>query len=287
MQSEPALVRLNAQVDRRLKEVEKNRLVDSTIQACRDLGPRDALELVRRSRQQLSTDERLLSLEARLKERIQQLSVEERRAEYLSGAHDALKASRFADAVRILEACQGQNLGSDEVTALLEYAHAEEAEQNREQLKRTTLENAQSLINDGAFDQAIQFLDAALAQSNDTTVRMLLDQASTAREAVLRQVDVAMQSARKLATANRIEDASQLLKALPRTALLHPRPQAAIVMLEDEKDHALYRHLGRAYALLDSDRSKSKVIAMRVAAASPPQSGPSQIARSIDAKISH
>ncbi len=287
MQSEPGLVRLNAQVDRRLKDAEKNRLVDSTIQACRDLGPRDALELVRRSRQQLSTDERLLSLEARLKDRIQQLSVEERRAEYLSGAHDALKASRFSDAVRILEACQGQNLGSDEVTALLEYAHTEETEQNREQLKRTALEKAQGLINEGAFDQAIESLHAALAQTDDTTLRMLLDQASTAREAILRQVEVAMQSARKLATANRTEDASHLLKALPEIALLHPRPQAAIVMLDDENDRALYRQLGRAYALLDSDRSQSKMIAMRVAAAARPQSSPSELARSLDAKISH
>ena len=58
-------------------------------------------------------------------------------------------------------------------------------------------------------------------------------------------------------------------------------------MLADEKDRALYRHLGRAYALLDSDRSRSKVIAQRVAAASSPQSSTSEIARSLNVKLSH
>src|SRR6202035_5459784 len=63
MASEPALVRLNVQIERRLRDLEKPRLIDDTIQACRDLRPRDALDLVLRARQQLPTDERLLSLE--------------------------------------------------------------------------------------------------------------------------------------------------------------------------------------------------------------------------------
>ena len=82
MPSEPALVRLNVQVERRLREMESTRLVEVTIQACRDLRPREALQLVRNARQQMPTDDRLLSLEARLNERIQQLSVDERRADF-------------------------------------------------------------------------------------------------------------------------------------------------------------------------------------------------------------
>ena len=287
MSTEPALVRLNAQVDRRLREAERNRVVDTTIQACRDLRPREALELVLHSRQQLPADERLMALEARLKERIQQLSVEERRSEYLSGAHEALKASRYNDAVRILEACQAQNLGSDEVTALFDYARAEEAEHKREQLTRTALESAQSLINEGAFDEVIAFLNSTLMQADDSALRMLLGQANNARDALLRQVNAAFQSAGNLLNAHRVEDAIQVLKGLPPSAQRMPKTQAALLMLADDKDQALYRHLGRAYALLDSDRSRSKVIAQRVAAASVPQSTTAEIARSLDAKLIH
>ena len=286
MPSEPALVRLNMQVDRRLRELENNRLADDTIHACRDLRPRDALELVQRARHQLPTDERLLSLESRLVERIQQQSSEERRDEYLSSAHDALKAGRFHDAVRILEACQGQSLGNDEVTALLDYARTEEAEHTRELTKRSTLENAQSLINDGAYDQAIAFLHSALSQCDDSALRLLLNQASTARASIQQQVETALRSATNLIASNRAGDALHLLKSLPKAAQRSPRAQAAILILDDEKDRALYRHLGRAYAQLDSDRPRSKTIAQRIAAVAPQRSTPSELALALSARIS-
>ncbi len=285
MASEPALVRLNMQVDRRLRDFEKTRLVDDTIQSCRDLRPRDALDLVLRARQQLPTDERLLALEARLKERLAQLTSEERRAEYLSSAHDALKSSRYHDAVRILEACQAQSLGNDEVTALLEYARAEEVEHTRELHKRSTFESAQNLINEGDYDQAIQFLQSVLVQSEDSTLRMLLDQATTARAGVLRQVETALSSAARLVASNRSDDAVRLLKSLPNAAQRSPRAAAAILLLDDEKDRALYRHLGRAYALLDSDRPASRTIAQRVAAATPARSASSELALALGSKL--
>ena len=64
MPTESALFRLNAQVERQLKEHENKRLVEETVQACRDLVPREALELVQKARLRLPGDERLLSLEA-------------------------------------------------------------------------------------------------------------------------------------------------------------------------------------------------------------------------------
>ena len=287
MPSEPALVRLNVQVERRLRELEKNRLIEDTIQSCRDLRPREALELVQKSRQQLPTDDRLLSLEARLKERIQQQSADERRAEYLAGAHDSLTAARYNDAVRILEACQSQGLGNDEVSALLDYARAEEAEHNRELFKRSALENGQTLINKGAYDQAIAFLSSALAQSDDAALRLLLGQATNARAAILQQVDAALHSAGRLVASNRTPAAVELLKGVTGQTQRSPRLQAAIFILDDEKDRALYRHLGRAYALLDSDRSRSKLIAQRIAVAATPSSSPSELARALTAKVTH
>ncbi|KAA6456238.1 hypothetical protein DYQ86_25925 [Acidobacteria bacterium AB60] len=285
MASEPALVRLNMQVDRRLRELEKNRLVEDTIQACRDLRPRDALELVQRSRQQLPTEERLLALEARLIERIRQQSSEERRTEYLSSAHQALKELRFHDAVRILEACQGQSLGNDEVTALLEYARAEEAEHSREMRKRNTLEAAQKLIQEGAYDEALGYLQSALAEEEDAALRLLHSQATTARATVTQQVETALRSAANLSSSGRLQDAIGLIRALPPAAQRSPRARAALAMLQDEQDRTLFRHLGRAYALLEADRTRSRAIAQRIAAVAPARSGPSELALAIGERI--
>ena len=287
MASEPALVRLNVQVERRVRDLEKTRLIDDTIQSCRDLRPREALDLVQKSRQQLPTDERLLALEARLKDRIQQQSADERRAEYLAGAHESLKASRYNDAVRILEAGQAQGLGNDEVSALLDYARTEEAEHKRELFKRNALENAQSLINDGNYDEAISFLNSALAQTDDGSLRLLVGQATNARTTLLQQVDAALQSASRLVASNRTPAAVEMLKGVTGPPQRSPRVQAAIFILDDEKDRVLYRHLGRAYALLDSDRSRSKLIAQRVAVAAAPGSAPSELARALTAKFTH
>jgi serine/threonine protein kinase len=287
MTSEPALVRLNAQVERRLRDMESARLIEGTIQACRDLRPREALELIRRARQQLPTDERLLSMESRLNERIQQLSGEERRAEYLARADEALKASRFGDAVHLLEACQAENLGGEEVTALLQFARSEDAEHNREQLKRNTLQRAQSLMDEGAFDEAIDLLGNAVSQTDDTTLRMLMSQASSAREAVSRQVEGVLQSAGGMIRANKSEDAANLLKSLPKEVLRSPRVQTAVIMLDDERNAVLYRHVGRAYALLNSDPSASKSIALRVGAASGPESNACALAHALDARMRH
>ena len=92
MPTEAALYRLNTQVERQIKEHENRFLVDETVQACRNLRPREALELVRKARLRLPGEERLLSLEALLANRVQQQSVEERRADYLARAREALES---------------------------------------------------------------------------------------------------------------------------------------------------------------------------------------------------
>src|SRR5205814_9167807 len=84
MPAESALFRLSAQADRRIKEFENRKLVEETYQRCRDLRPREGMELVRAARERLPEDEKLLSLEKVLTERLHQQSVEDRRSEYLT-----------------------------------------------------------------------------------------------------------------------------------------------------------------------------------------------------------
>ena len=268
MPAEPALVRLSALADRRLKEQENRRLVEETFQKCRDLRAREAMDLVRAARERLPEDEKLLSLEKMIKERLQQQTVEERRGEYLSRAREMLKQAQYQDAVHILEACQAEGMANAEVQALLEFARNEEKESTTQNLKRSKLTRAQYLVNQGSYDEAIDFLKDALAQVDDPSLRLLLDQAASAREAVLRQVESALAAAGSLVQAAKIGDALQLLRVLPRDVLLTPRVQMAIAALEDEQGRALFRMAGRAYGMLGSDIPASHRIMQRVAAAS-------------------
>ncbi len=278
MPGEPALFRLSSQLDRRIKELENRRLVEETFQRCRDLRPREALDMVRAARERLPDDEKLLSLEKVLKERLLQQSVEDRRGEYLSRARGALKDAQYQDAMHILEACQAEGIANDEVLSLLEFARNEEKENASQNLKRSKLNRAQYLVNQGSYEEAIEFLNGTLAEGEEPALRMLLDQATSAQQAAQRQVEAALAAAGRLAQAGKIADALQLLRVLPREVLRAGRVQMAIAALEDEQGAALFRMAGRAYSKLGSDIAEGHRIMQRVAAGSTDSSATAAVA---------
>ena len=268
MPSESALYRLNALVERQIKEHENRFLVDETVQAVRNLRPREALEMVRKARLKLPGEERLLSLEAMLANRVKMQSVEERRADYLARAREALEASQYSEAVQILEMCQTEGLATGEILSLLDFARAEELEHRRQEQLRMKLDHAQSLIGESAFDDAIAFLEDALRQSDDTALHMLLDQAATGRDSLRQQTESVLASAVNLMKAGKVDEAREYLKGQPLPILRSPRVQMSLWALEEEKSQALYRTVGRAYAGLGADLPAGDAVMRRVVAAS-------------------
>ena len=268
MPSESALYRLNALVERQIKEHENRFLVDETVQACRNLRPREALELVRKARLKLPGEERLLSLEALLANRVKLQSVEERRGDYLARAREALEAGQYADAVRILEMCQTEGIATGEILSLLDFARAEELEHRRQEQLRAKLDHAQSLIGESAYEDAIAFLEAALRQSDDTALHMLLDQATAGRESLRQQTEATLASAVSLVKAGKQDEAREFLEGQPQPVLRSARVQTALAALEEERTQALFRTLGRAYAGLGTDLPAGEAVMRRVMAAS-------------------
>jgi eukaryotic-like serine/threonine-protein kinase len=244
---------LRSDVDRRIQEMADLRLVENTVRACRDLRLQEALELVRKARQKLPQDERLLALEGGLNERIQKQSVEERRAEYLAKAREALQASRFADAVRLLEDCRERSICSDEVIDLLEFARAREAEWNLENVKKSNFDKAQALLHRGALEEAIRFIHAVLDGYEDVSLRSLLEQAESGVLELRDRIQAALDSALEMAREGRFNDAIGLLAVLPEKARHTPAVQRAIQLFADESKQELFRLTGRAYGLLYTD----------------------------------
>ena len=267
MPLDSALIRLNAQVDRQIKEHENRRFVDETVHACRDLRPREALTVVQKARQRLPGEERLQELEKLLADRVKRQTVEERREEYLSQAREALKSARYGDAVHILEGCQADGIATDEIRSLLEFAHLEEAEHRNETLMRERVAQAQSMIAASAYEEAIAFLDEALHQNDDTALRFLRDQALEGRESLKKQVEAGLANASRLARSGKQSDAIQFLEALPPTVRRSVRVQAADSALRDEQLQAIFRTIGRAYTVLDTDLPAGEHTIRRVAAA--------------------
>ncbi len=253
MPAESRLFRLNAQVDRLVRDHQNRKLVEDTVLAVRALSPREALERVRRAQAQVPGDERLISLEALLSDRLRQQTVDERRADYLVQAREFLAEQQFSDAVRVLEYCQGEGIASTEVLALLDFARAEEREHQHLAKLRNDMAHAQSLIDDADFDGVIEFLEDALRQNEDQALRMLLDQATSGREGLNKQIANALASVANLIQADKLEEAIHFVEMQPKFITRSRRIQETLAIAMEAQQQAVFRALGRAYAALPVD----------------------------------
>jgi serine/threonine-protein kinase len=267
MPTESALVLLIGQVDRQIRDLENRQIVEDTVQTCRDLRPSHALALVQKARQRLPGDERLLALEGLLAERVRQQTAEERRDEYLSQAREALSGGQYAEAVRILEVCEREGIARDEIRSLLEFARREEAEHRREDLLHRRVAQAQSMIADSEFGEAVKFLEQSLEESDEPTLRLLLDQAIEGRESLRKQVEAGLATAAKMARAGRSSEAIHFLQAQPPAVLRSERLQTAISALDEEQQQAVFRMIGRAYTALQTELPAGENTIQWVAAA--------------------
>jgi serine/threonine-protein kinase len=253
MPAEAALFQLNAQVERQIKSHENRILVDETIQKCRDLAPGEALDLIRKALVKLPGEERLMGMEAMLAERFRQQNVDERRSDYLNRAREALNRGEYSDAVKTLEFCEAEGIATGEILSLLDFARNEELEFRRQEVLRNNLAQAQALLGESQFDEAIEFIEGVLQQGDDAALHMLLDQAAAGRESLRQQIETALANARKLTLSGKQADATQLLQMQPPPVQRSVRVQTALAALAEEGQQPLYRMIGRAYAVLETD----------------------------------
>lgn len=112
--TDAVLLKLKMQTDQRLHELAKLQIVRETLDACRQLGPEQAILRIRQALTHVPGDESLLSFEAALVQRQQKQSREERLRQYLSQAREALDNHLYLETVKILEKCQAEGFSSPE-----------------------------------------------------------------------------------------------------------------------------------------------------------------------------
>jgi serine/threonine-protein kinase len=191
---DPALFRLQAELTRRLREFEARALVDKTIQECQALletAPAEALERVNSVLLQLPAEDRLLVLQARIREHLVRMDRDRQRNAYLEQAHRALKNREYREAVRVLEACQGE-LMTHEISELLRFARREAQQQEQQDLIAATLAHANQLLLEEDYEAAIAYMEPLLAEANEPGLRAVLDQARSRLEAVTREAAAAL-----------------------------------------------------------------------------------------------
>ena len=83
MPAEATLIKLNAQLQRKVNDEENRRLVEETAQACRSMDPQEAIKVVRQALHRLPGEERLLALQVALEDRLRKRNQEEVRNGHL------------------------------------------------------------------------------------------------------------------------------------------------------------------------------------------------------------
>ena len=260
MPTESSLFRLNAEVERRVRDQQDRLQVEETLLACRELRPREALERVRLTQAQVPGDERLMELETLLLEKIRQQTVDERRDEYLARARESLANQQYSDAVRALELCEADGIASSEILTLLDFARHEGREQQRLDRLRSDMAQAKVLIDDSEFDQAIAFLERTLAEYEDQALRIQLEQAVAGRDALQQRISTTLASVANFIQAGKLEEAIQLLRVQSQPVQLSASVQQTMSVIEEELQQSVFRTIGRAYASLRFDLPASDAL---------------------------
>jgi serine/threonine-protein kinase len=253
--SEAALFKLKLQLDSQIKEHKDAHFVEETVKSCRSLSLNDALALVKRSLQQLPGNERLVVLEATLRDRLKKKTAEEVRAGSLVQAREALNNKQYADAIKILERCQAEGSPSAEIDELLQFARDEAAVQQRRQLVQGYFSHARSLLEDEKYDFAIEFLEPLVGESGDPGLKALLQQARQERAELQQKITAVLQAFRAQVQAGELAEAVRMLESQPEAILQSAPVQAALAEVRPNPDQesGFLQAVGAAYAALAND----------------------------------
>jgi serine/threonine-protein kinase len=257
MPNEPSLLKFKAHLERQLREFEARREVDETVRRCRALlenAPQDALQLVREKLREFPGNERLLVLHSSVEEHIENAKLQSACEHFLAQAHEAINQRQYRQAVRLLETCKADGIFSDEIGELLEFARHEAEQQQRESLVESSFAEAQGLLAKGAYAAAIRFLEPVVQQTNDVSMRALLDKARNQEQALQLKIANTLSTAQDLVKSELYEEAVTFLKSQPELVLSASPVQDEIRKLQAawDSEASLLQLVGAAYGALDN-----------------------------------
>jgi eukaryotic-like serine/threonine-protein kinase len=259
--ADATLLRYQAQIDRRLREYEAKRLIEETVKQCRatmDKAPMEALEVVGKALEQLPGDERLTTLEAAIQDRIAQRAADEMRSAILLQAKEALKERKFAEAVTVLEQCQGA-LQTTEITYLLDFAREEAQRDQRQQFIGRIYNEGQALLKDERYDEAVALLGSALQSTEDARLRGMLEQAQAAQDQCVAEQAAALDSVKPFAQGEFHEQVVGLILTMQTRPAASEEIQELRTLSQEawKQEWVQMEKLGRAYAALASGQLDS------------------------------
>jgi serine/threonine-protein kinase len=257
---EPGLLKLKAVTEKQREAGEKKKFVEEQMAAARkllDLGKAgDALETLEKASQRAPAETRLRSLLAIVRESAEQEKTQKRIAEYIQKANEARRRKDYDSAIKSLEAGHTEIESSPEIQELLQLVREEAAAFAQRKKVDAAAEEAQRLLAEEEYEQAVSVLDAAAKQApSNEELRVLL---ADAKQRILdfnKKVETAVLKAQKLLETRKVDEAVAFLESQPKSFARKPEFTAALekVRAEQDKIKGLRGALEKAKAALDKN----------------------------------
>ena len=251
--TEASLLRLKMQLDPRLRDQEKKRLVAEVSEACRQLAPAEALTRIREALSRLPGNEDLLKLESAIIRRSTREQREQLLADYLARARALLEDHLYLETVKVLELCEREGFSSPEISELLNMARSAAAERISQDLVERSFLEAKRLLEEQDYEAVLRLLAPVLQRADEPALRGQLEEAKAMQKALEQRVDQVVAEVQRLCRMELFDAAIGLIQAEPAGIKQVRRVQAALEssrkMLESEA--AKLESLGTAYTALN------------------------------------
>jgi serine/threonine-protein kinase len=216
--SETLLLSLKVEIERKKQEFESQQIVRSALLRAQDLlfeQPVRSLSIIDAALEQVPRDESLLQFRSRLEEHLGSLKKEERRAQRLKVAHDAIEARRFEVAIHELESGLAEGEGSDELESLLARARTQQRQAVEREKREILWREVQELQQKSEWTKIVTRLEGMIAGSEDAPLTAALEDAKRRLREAAERTATLLRRARTLAETD-VAGALQLVSSQPQ-----------------------------------------------------------------------
>ena len=214
--NDPGLLKLKALADKQRESSEKKKFVEEQMAIARKLldggQAADALEVLQKAAVKVPGDTKLKSFINMVREAAESEKAEQIKEGYIQKAKEAIGKKDYAAAVKVLEIAQTEIEGSAEIQDLLQFAREEAASVSKRKKLDAAAEEAQKLMADQEFDQAVSLLESTLKHTPDEELKVVLVEARRALDEYNRRVEAVLSKGQKLLEQRKIEDAVTFLE---------------------------------------------------------------------------
>jgi hypothetical protein len=214
--NEPGLLKLKALADRQRESSEKKKFVEEQMAAARKLldagKAAEALDVLQKAAIKVPSDTKLKSFINMVREAAESEKTEQLKDGYIQKAKEAIGKKDYAAAVKVLEMAQTEIEGSAEIQDLLQFARDEAASISKRKKLDAAAEEAQKLMADQDYEQAVSLLESTLKQTPDEELKVVLTEARRALDEYSKRVEGAVSKAQKFLEQRKIDEAVAFLE---------------------------------------------------------------------------